>query len=112
MTSPSGEKKNIFPVLAPAANTTNNNQFRANTQDFWSCLIKHNGNKELNSRQPETRIMREELISFSSLFTSHLEVHLRRYMSLFFAEKGACSASKIIRIIKTCALVNVGIADV
>ena len=51
-----------YTVLAPTANmtnidykrslffycsqsVTNNDQFRVNTQDLWSCLIKHNGHK-------------------------------------------------------------------
>ena len=56
--------------------------------------------------------MRGELISFSSLFTNHLEVHLRRYMSPFFAEKGACSASKIRQVIITYAQEIIAIANV
>ena len=32
-----------------------------NTADFWSYLIKQNGHKEQNSRQPEKRIMKGEL---------------------------------------------------
>ena len=70
-------KWNIFTVLAPAANTTNidyeqslifycsqsttnNDQFRVNTQDLLSYnLIKHrDGHKEQNIGQPETRIMK------------------------------------------------------
>ena len=65
-------ERNIFTVLAPAANTTNidyepslffyclqstanNDRFRVNTQNLCSYLIKNNG-------QPaETRIMKGEL---------------------------------------------------
>ena len=82
-----------FTVLAPAANTTNIDffycsQFTTNNDHL------DNGHKEQNSRQPETRIMKGELLtivkssrssfyqSFSSLFTNYLEVYLRRYMLL------------------------------
>ena len=41
--------------------TANSDQFRVNTQDLCSYLIKHNDHKEQTSRQPETRIMKGEL---------------------------------------------------
>ena len=40
----------------------NNDQFRVNSQNPCSYLIKHNGHKEQTSRQPETRIMNERRI--------------------------------------------------
>ena len=43
---PERAKENIFSVLVAVANTTNNDQFRVNTQNLWSCLIKHNGRKK------------------------------------------------------------------
>ena len=56
------EQKNLFAVLVPAANTTNNDQFRENThsrENLWSCLIKHSGCKKRNSRQHERGIIYE-----------------------------------------------------
>ena len=69
--------KTFFTVLAPTANmttrlqaaslfycsqlTTNNDQFRVNTHDLRSYLIKHNGHKEQSSCQHEMPIMKGEL---------------------------------------------------
>ena len=108
-------KWNIFTVPAPAANTTNidykqslifycsqsmtnNHQFRVHTQDLLSYnLIKHHdGHKEQNTGQPDTRIMKVKenykqlsksstdnfYQSFSSLFANHLKLNSRWYMFL------------------------------
>ena len=78
--------------------TTNNDQFRVNSQDLLSYnLIKHcDGHKEQNIGQPETRVMKATenykqfsrrstdsfYQSFSSLFANHLKLHSNRYMFL------------------------------
>ena len=85
-------------------------QFCVNTQNLWSCLIKYNGRKKQNSRQPETGIIYERKIikifqkaqrihsvNRSKLQLSlynHLEVHSRRYMTL--RNRRAYSFSNII----------------
>ena len=75
-----------FTVLAPAANTTNIDYeqpllfFTARSlrqamiifvwihKNLWSYLVKDNGHKEQNSRQPETRIMKGELLTSAKKF--------------------------------------------
>ena len=47
-----------FLLFYCSQSTTNNDQFRVNTQDLWYNLVKQNGHKEQNSPQPETRIMK------------------------------------------------------
>ena len=76
---PERAKSNIFTVLVPVANTTNNDQFRVNAQNLWSCLIKHNGRKKRNSRQPEWKVIYEHFLKSSTDSVNQPKLELSLY---------------------------------
>ena len=78
--------------------TTNNDQFRVNTQDLWSYIIQQNGHKEqtsINNSQKAQRIL---------VFTKASALSLQTILK-FIIQDGICFCGKD-------GLMNIGIADV